>query len=216
MKTTEKELNEQESLRLITDMITQAKERFQQKNGNGIIFWGYAIMVLALADFVLLQTLEEESRRYAFLVWACVLPLFAVHYFLEARKVRHGAYAANHLDKVIGQTWMALLITAMIFVAASFILAGVFRESHGWIIFLLINPAIMSITGLSLFLNGKICRFRPFMYGAIVFWAGALISALIMMAWNMLSLQFLVLATCMIFGFIIPGHILNREAKQYV
>ncbi|MDR1402749.1 MAG: hypothetical protein LBJ60_03485 [Tannerellaceae bacterium] len=212
----EKEFNEQESLKLITDMITQARKRFQQQNGNGIIFWGYAVMTLALANFILLQALEGKSRMNAYLVWTFAIPLFAAHYFLEARKAQSGGYAGNHLNDLIGHVWLAFLGTNIILVASTFILADVLSEYRGVILFWLITPAVMSITGLCLFLNGKICRFPPFVYGAVVFWAGALLSAITPIVWKMQSLQFLVLAFCMILGFIVPGHVLNRKARQDV
>jgi hypothetical protein len=217
MKTMEKAFNEQESLKLITDMIAQARERFQQRNGDGIILWGYSIMALALANFVLLQTLAGESKTYAYMVWLCVIPIFAAHYIYEARKAKTKAHAGNYIDNMIGYVWLAFFITNLILVASVFILAcGALREYNGWTMFLIINPAVMSVVGLCLFINGKLCRFRPFVYGAVVFWAGALLSTLIMMLCGDQSTQFVILALCMILGFIIPGHVLNRKAGQDV
>ncbi|MDR1258124.1 MAG: hypothetical protein LBK65_02405 [Tannerellaceae bacterium] len=217
MKTMEKVFDEQESLKLITDMISQARERFQQRNGNGIILWGYSIMALALANFVLLQTLAGECKTYAYMVWLCSIPLFAAHYIYEVRTAKAKEHAGNYIDKMIGYVWAASFVTNLILVASVFILACVvLREYQGWTMFLVINPAIMSAVGLCLFINGQLCRFRPFVYGAVVFWAGALASALVMMVCGDQSMQFIILALCMILGFIIPGHMLNRKTGQDV
>jgi hypothetical protein len=211
----EKEFNEQESLRLITDIIVQAKERFQRRNGNNIILWGYSIAILALANFVLLQVLNGEGRSFAYCVWICTIPLFIANYLNEGRKAQK-AHVKNYIESIIGDVWLAFFISNLILVASVFILSEIFRAHHDGTVFLLITPTLMSITGLCLFINGKIYRFQSFVYGAIVFWAGALLSVSSSAVWKMQDLQFLILTLCMIFGFILPGHILNRKVKQDV
>jgi hypothetical protein len=211
----EKEFNEQESLKLITNMITQAKERFQEKNADGIILWGYSIAILALANFVLLRVPDEGAKSFAYWVWACTIPLFAIHFFYKARKAGK-AQVRNYIDRMVGYVWLAFFISIMVLVASIFALAIAFREYHAEVLFLLITPAIMGATGLCLFINGKLCRIRPFMYGAAVFWAGALLSV-IAPIWNgQQSMQFLVLALCMIVGFIVPGYSLNHKTGKNV
>ncbi|MDR1557036.1 MAG: hypothetical protein LBS88_08415 [Tannerellaceae bacterium] len=210
----EKELNKQESLQLITDMIAQARERFQNRSGDGIILWGYVVAILALANFVLLQVLEGEQVNYSYWVWMCTIPVFVVNYIREAGKAKK-AYVRNYIDSIIGYVWLAFFISNLILIASVFILAITFQDYHGGILFRLITPMIMGMTGLCLFINGKAYRFQPFVYGAILFWTGALVSALIQVVWAY-SLHFLVLALCMIPGFILPGHILNRKARQDV
>jgi hypothetical protein len=212
----EKEFNEQESLRLITNMITQAKERFQRKNGDGIILWGYSIAILALANFVLLQVLEEGMRASAYWVWACTIPLFIVNHFNEARKAQK-AHVKNYINDMVGYVWLAFFISTLILVVSTFVLAVIFREYHGGILFLIITPVIMAATGLCLFINGKLCRIRSLVYGATIFWTGALLSVAILIIWKeQQGMQFLVLSFCVILGFILPGHSLNRKIRQDV
>jgi hypothetical protein len=212
----EKEFNEQESLRLITNMITQAKERFQKKSGDGIILWGYSIAILALANFVLLQVLEEGLKTSAYWVWVCTIPLFIVNYFNEARKTQK-TYVKNYINDMVGYVWLAFFISSLILVVSIFALAIIFREYHGGILFLIITPAIMGATGLCLFINGKLCRIRSLVYGAAIFWAGTLLSVAVLTVWKeQQGMQFLVLGFCMILGFILPGHSLNRKNKQDV
>ncbi|MDR1645758.1 MAG: hypothetical protein LBS05_08055 [Tannerellaceae bacterium] len=209
----ENQLNEQESLRIIKDMIAQAKERFQKRNGDSIILWGYLIAILAMANFVLLRTLSAELQPQAYWVWMCTLPAFVIHYIHAARKARTTC-AGSYIDTLVGHTWLAFYISVALFIASVFILAVALRA--GGNLFTLIMPVIMSATGLCLFVNGKAYRFRPFVYGAIGFWVGALLSAIVVVIWQKQSLQFLVLAVCMIVGFILPGHLLNRKARHDV
>jgi hypothetical protein len=209
------EMNEQDSLRLIADMIAQAKERFQKRNGNSIILWGYAIMILALANFVLLKVLDSEHATLSYCVWIATIFLFAGGYAAEARKAKK-ACVKNHIDNLVGNVWSAYFISNMVVLTSTFMLAIALRAYHGATLFLLIMPAIMTLTGLSLFVNGRAYRFRPFLYGAICLWLGALLSGVVVAVWKDQSLQFLVLALCMIAGFILPGHLLNRNSRRDV
>lgn len=213
----EKNFNEQESLKLIANMIAQAKDRFQKRNGNSIILWGYSIMILALVNFALLQILDAANDAYAYAVWLCTIPLFIVNYFNETRKSRQ-AHASNYIDKVVGYVWLAFFISVLILTAAIYVLAGAILSlsPYGSLLFHLITPLIMALMGLCLFVNGKIYRFQAFVYGSAVFWAGALLSVFIPIVWKMQGLQFVALAICMIFGFILPGYMLNRKANQDV
>jgi hypothetical protein len=211
----EKNFNEQESLKLIANMIAQAKDRFQKRNGNSIILWGYSIMILALVNFALLQILDAASGAYAYSVWLCTIPIFIANYLNEARKSRQ-AHASNYIDKLAGYVWLAFFISVLILTAAISILAGAILSPHAGLLFHLITPLIMGITGLCLFVNGKIYRFQAFVYGSAVFWTGALFSVFIPVVWKMQGLQFVALAICMVFGFILPGYMLNRKANQDV
>ena len=105
----EEKFNEQESLRLITEMIAQARERFQKRNANSIILWGYSIVILALANFALLQALDAGSKAYAYSVWLCTIPLFIVNYFNESRKARQ-SHVSNYIDHLVGCVWLAFFI----------------------------------------------------------------------------------------------------------
>lgn len=211
----EKNFNEQESLRFITGMIAQAKERFRTRNGNSVILWGYSILILAVANFVLLQVLYGERGAYAYCVWLCTIPLFAVNYIYEARKARK-AHSSSYIDSLTGYVWLAYFISNLVLIVAVFVLAVAYWASGGWVLFQMIHPIVMATTGLCLFINGKLYRFRAFVYGSVVFWAGALLSATMVHVWDIQGFQLLVLALCMIPGFILPGHILNRKSRQDV
>jgi hypothetical protein len=82
--------------------------------------------------------------------------------------------------------------------------------------FYLINPIILLFTGIGEFVTAKMCRFRLFLHGAIASWIGSLACALaiILFDGDGVLVQFIILAACMIIGFVIPGYKLNRLAKE--
>jgi hypothetical protein len=211
----EKNFNEQESLQLITEMIARARSNFQRTSRRTTLLWGYIIAILALANFALLHLLEGEERLSSYWVWALTFPLFIIHYLYEGRKAKK-SLVKNHIDRMIGYLWLAFFVSCLIFIASVFTLTFGLRTGDFCMLYLLINPVILTFTGLCMFVNGKLCRFAPFVVGGVVFWAGALLSAAVLLIWPCQSLQFLVLSFAMIGGFIIPGHLLNHKEKQDV
>jgi hypothetical protein len=203
----EKKFDEQDSLRLISEMITQARRSFQKGSGNGIILWGYSIAALAILNFVLLR-----CTPLAPWVWVLTIPLFIGHYFYEWRK-RTQALVKNSINKMIGNVWLAFFVSLMLLVAMLSMMAA---ASDTTLFYAFISPVAITLSGLCLFISGKIMRFRPFVYGALVFWLGSVASVLIIPIWKLQSPQFLILAACMLLGFVIPGHLLNRSVREDV
>lgn len=74
----------------------------------------------------------------------------------------------------------------------------------------------MILTGLVEYITGIASRFKPFLQGAFIFWIGAglCIVLLFIDAQCYVAGQFILLAICMITGFCIPGHTLNRKANN--
>jgi hypothetical protein len=211
----ETNFNEQDSLRLITEMITQARSNFQRKNGRSILLWGYAIAILSLANCALLHILEWQQQPQSYWVWTLTIPLFIINYMYEAKKAKQ-ALVKNHIDRIIGYLWLAFFVSVLIFIASIFTFRIGLDEYSSKVMYLLITPVILAFTGLCIFVNGKLCHFNPYVWGGVVFWAGSLLSSLALLIWPHHSLQLLVLALCMGGGFILPGHLLNDKEKQDV
>jgi hypothetical protein len=203
----EKKFDEQDSLRLISEMITQARRSFQKGSGNGIILWGYSIAVLGILNFVLLQW-----TPYAPSVWLLTVPLFIGHYIYEWRKGTQ-ALAKNGINEMIGNVWLAFFVSLILLVAMFGMMAALFDMP---LFYALISPVAITLSGLCLFISGKIMRFRPFVYGAFIFWLGGIISIAIIPILKLQSPQLLILAACMLLGFVIPGHLLNRNVREDV
>lgn len=206
----ETKINEQESLRLITEMIAQARSNFRKGAGNSVIFWGYVIAVIALINYLLL--LFSEMNNLAYLVWNLVIPVFIFDY-LHGRKEYKKAIVKTHIDKVAGDVWLAFFISNLFFLGAVYCLHIGLKS---FVPLLLITPGIMVMVGLASFVTGKLYRFKPHIYGAVVFWCGALLAAFAPFLTNTQSVQMLILAVSMIAGFVVPGHILNHKAEKDV
>jgi hypothetical protein len=140
-------------------------------------------------------------------------PAWIVSFRLKSKRDK-SAVVKSHIDNIIHSVWTAFGISNVIFLL---ILFGLAYSLRMYDLFYLVNPVIMLIVGIGGYITAKVCRFRPFMHGAIAMWTGSLVSALAVILTgngNGVLVQFIILSVCMIIGFVIPGHKLNKLAKE--
>jgi hypothetical protein len=128
-----------------------------------------------------------------------------VSYFTE-RRLNNENLVKTHIDKIGGMVWTGYMISTFIFLVVIFTIAFMFETNR---IFLLITPVILTMVGMGQFATACIYRNKSWYAIAALFWVGA-----VACAFMDVDMQFIVLAVCMIFGFVIPGHILNHKAKK--
>lgn len=202
--------NEKDSLRVINEMIIQARGNFRRGVANSLLLWGYAIALISLLCFIL--PLFFSLGHCVNWLWFITVPLFIGHRFYERRKIRK-AIVITHLDKIVGAIWFAMAFTSFLFVGfVNFIATSLSTN----IPYIYITPMMMVFSGSALFTTAKVYRFKPYIYGALIFWGGAVLCMLHFIYFKGPDLEFIILSLSMIFGFIIPGHILNRKAENYV
>lgn len=207
----EKEFNERDSLQLITEMIAQAKSDLQKGSGNDILLWGYSVAAIALVNFALIQ-MYGASNGWIYAVWALCIPLLGAR-AVASRNRLAARPAVGRTGSMISWVWNAASISFGVVVLMFYSVAIGLGASE---LFVLIVPVIMTITGLALFATGKICRFAPCVYGSFAFWGGAVGCAALTAALHRHDFNLLVLAVCMVAGFVVPGHLLNRHVGKGV
>jgi hypothetical protein len=205
----ENKFNEQESLQLIADMINQARNNFSRGAGNSMLFWGYTLAALAILTCVLLVLLNSPL---AYSVWALTVPLFFINYFYSRKRYKK-ALVKSPVDKVIGNVWTSVFLVIFMIIFICYYSAYGFESE---IPYLLIVPLIMAAGGSALYITAKLCRFKPYAYGGIAFWASSILCVLISVAMGRIEAQFVIFALCSIIGYVIPGHIANRKAAEHV
>ena len=208
----ETKFTEKESLALISEMITQARNNFQKHSGTAMIFNGCMVAFTALLNVALVFILTNPNL--SFLVWLLMIPAWFIDRIID-RKIDRGTLVKTHIDKIISTTWSGFGIATLLFMV---IIGGYSYYMQNPRIFILITPIIMLMTGTAEFVTAKACRFKPFLYGAYVIWGGAiccLASYAFLHPWSDIS-HFFILAICMILGFVIPGYKLNKLAEKHV
>jgi hypothetical protein len=199
-------LTEQESLEVITQMIQQAQNNFQKGDGNVIMFWGYLVAFTALLNFALAFALPGSQSN---LVWLLMIPGWMVAFFMR-RKTDRSAIVKTHIDRIINSTVIAFGISVAILQFVFWAMYYYFDEIRQ---FSMMAPVVLLFTGAAHYVSGKAYRFQPYVYGGFIFWLGAIVCLLIL---PNVQFHFLVLAICMVFGYIIPGGKLNKKNKEIV
>ena len=210
----EAKFTEQESLSLISEMIKQARNNFQKGSGNSMIFYGSLVSIIAILNVIVALVFNKLSidPNYSFWIWCLMIPSFYVGYLIE-KKVEQETLVKTHLDSILISTWKAFSYSIYVFLAVIFCI-GFGKKLYE--IFCLINPVILILIGMGEFVCAKIYRFKPYLYGAVIMWSGALASIAVMWTVEPIVFQLLILALCMFLGFVIPGLKLNKSAKENV
>jgi len=198
----EKNFNHEESLALINEMINRARNNVQKEKGHSI-FWGYLIACTAIANSILLHVLDNPN--YSFWVWLIMIPGYAVSYFMYRRTDRK-AFVKTHIDKIGDIIWKGYGIGVAVFIFSIFFFAF---QNNDFKVLSLINTIILVMVGICEFATACIYRYKSLYLSAILFWAGAIVCVCLPV-----DVQFIVLALCMVLGFVVPGHILNYKAKK--
>lgn len=207
----EKQFNEQDSLKLINEMIAQTRNNIQIGAANKMIMSGYFVSAVALLDIVLMNVLENPS--HANWVWLLML-LMCVANIVLGKKQDKSSIVRTPVDRIVSYVWIGFMIAAVIALAVIFSSVFIFKT---WFPCAFIMPVLLLLTGFGQFITGKATQFVPFLWAAYVFFAGALLSVLLTYyIFKIEEIQFIILIICMIAGFIIPGHILNGKAKENV
>jgi hypothetical protein len=201
----ETKFTEQESLQVITQMIQQAQNNFRKGAGNITIFWGYLVVFTALLNFALAFVWPAQSPW----VWLLMIPGWLITYIMISKTDR-SAIVKTLIDKIYASIWISYAISAIIL---QFVFWAVYYYFDVTLQFTMMVPVILILTGSGQFISGKLYRFKPYISGGFIFWLGAVVCFLIL---PKVQYQFLVLAICMVFGYIIPGMKLNRKAQDNV
>jgi hypothetical protein len=205
----ETNFNEKESLRIINEMITQAQNNFRIGAADPSIFCGYFVASVAMLNFVLLYILENPL--VSFHVWWLMIPMVSVSRWIGRINAKK-AGVRTHIDKIVTAIWSAFPISSAFFLLVIFWGNYYFQTYH---FNLLITPVILIFNGMAQFVTARALRMKSYLYASFLFWAGSL-ACIWVFAIDAGQFQFVILAICTVFGLAVPGHILNKKAKEHV
>jgi len=199
----ESNLTHEQSLTLINEMINRARNNVQKGRMYSMIYWGYTTAAIAILNYILLHVLNNPN--HSFWAWCLMFPAGIVSYFID-RYINQKVLVKTHIDKIGDMVWKGYTIGVIVFLATIFVAA--FRHQTP-IMFVLTTPIILIMVGICEFTSAWIYRYKPWFVVAALFWVGAIGCAFLRADYH-----FFVLAVCMILGFVVPGHILNYQAKK--
>ena len=191
MENEEKQLTQEESLKIIHEMIAAAKNDVK---ADAFIFllWGWLVFVASIAQFILVN-LHVSWNSIPWMLMPVGGIITAVYSFMKGKKDR----TKTNVTESLKYTWIAFTVALLIIL---------FFNSMNY---LQVLPIIMALYGMGFFLSGVALRFKPLMIGGIFCWICAVAGFEIQ---NMY--QLLILATAVLGGYIIPGYLLKMNNKK--
>ncbi|HLT79987.1 MAG TPA: hypothetical protein VKZ86_03105 [Cyclobacteriaceae bacterium] len=189
MEHTEKQMTAQESLELITAMIHQAKTGIRQKSFY-FLLWGWVVAFAFIGGYVLLKAGYQQP----YLIWLITIPAALVSFYYGYH-IRRESGPATQLETIMMWSWVAFAVTIIIFIA--------FGDAVNYHL----NALILAISAIPTFVSGVVLRFRPMIFGAVVFWIAGIVCFLVSY-----DVQLLVGAVAVTLGYLVPGYLLKRDA----
>ncbi|MBY0435852.1 MAG: hypothetical protein K2U26_17290 [Cyclobacteriaceae bacterium] len=193
METKNDSLSAQQSLDVITSMIRQAQGNVSRSSFY-FLLWGWVIAICNLGMYFMYKL--HFYPRYAPYIWLLVLPTYLAM-FIYGRKQEKDRIVKTHLDQISKWLWISMAIT----IAP----AWLFGDKLNW----MINAVIMMPIGAATFVSGIIIRFKPLLYGGILFWVAG-ITCYFLPPID----QILAGGIAVVLGYLIPGYMLRNQREK--
>ncbi len=195
METKDELLNEQESLRIIHEMIASVKCGIKD-NGFFYLLWGWLVFIASLSNYFLQFVFGFDMP---WLPWAILMPLGMITSMIAGAKLEKKKKVKTYIDDFLKYLLIAFLVC--LFITLFFMQQ--FQLSC--------YPVVMMLYGIWLFVSGGAIRFRPLIIGGVINWILAIVALFVTFDY-----QLLLISTAVFLGYIIPGHILNYQFKRDV
>jgi hypothetical protein len=189
MENEEKLMTGEESLRIITDMISKTKMNIRQSSFH-LLLWGWLIFFCSLSEYLLFKFTDYATPWY---VWFLVIPgavVSLVYGFVKGRQEKVWTYATM----LYVWTWIGFMFTIVVL----FIISWKHMES--------VSPLILTMAAMPTLMSGCILKFRPLILGAGSFLLLALVAH-----FGGPYVAPLATPVAMLTGYLIPGYMLKRK-----
>jgi hypothetical protein len=188
----EKPLNEQESLRIIHEMIASAKNDVK---ADAFIFllWGWLVFFASIAQFILVKMNIEHSE----MVWL-LMPLGAIITTVYSIRKNKMEKTKTHVSEFLKYTWIAFAVAMVVIM---------FFNSMN----IQMLPTIMTLYGIGLFISGGALKFTPLIIGGIFCWICAIAAFEVPNTYQLY--QLIILSLAVLGGYIIPGYLIKINNK---
>jgi hypothetical protein len=187
-----------ESLLLIESMINRAKDKFAE-DGTMYLLWGWTVLICSLVQFILLHFFKSP---YHYMVWP--LSWFVIIYqIIYMRRKHRQQKVRTYTGYIVGYVWLTFVIVIFLL---GFLIGQLTTDEY----YSHINPIILAVYGMPIFLSGIILRFKPLIIGGIGCWVLSVITTFI----HDFDFQFLMIPVAMLMAWIIPGYLLRAKYKS--
>ncbi len=196
----DKTLTPEESLQIIQKSISNSRKNMREGSFYYLL-WGWALILASLACYFVIRY-YVRIERYEMIQVLCSI-IFGgtvtgaiIIQFIVLARTKKQAKVKTHLDRYIATVWITagLLMGLMVFLSLTL-------DTYP-------TPFILGVTAMATAVSGLMVRFRPLVFGSIVFLIASIIAIYLRG-----DDQLLVFAIAMVLGYLVPGYIL-RSSKN--
>lgn len=181
-------------MELITSMINKAKSRFHE-SGFLYLLWGWIVLICCIVQFSAAHFFNVQNAYHIWYITWLVL-IYQIFFLRKKRKLRTFITYTEDINRYV---WIVFGICEILLV---FILL-LFKKYE------VINPVVIVLYGMPIFLSGIILKFKPLLLGGISCWVISGISPFVN-----IEFQLVLTAAAIICGWIIPGYMLRQKFKK--
>ncbi len=193
MKTT---FNEQDSIRVITEMIENSKSNLKD-NSFFYLLWGWLVLIASVSNFVLLKMGYYEL---SWIPWAVLMSGGGIVSGIAGHRLGKKAKAKTMFDTTMSFLWGGFVITLFIIL---------FTAGSGNISWKASNVLIIALYGLGTFVSGGLLKFKPLIIGGILSWAIAIATLFTPEIYSLLMV-----GLSIVVAYLIPGYMLKSKEKS--
>lgn len=185
-------LSVEKSFELITQVITQARNRFEE-NGFIYLFWGLLNALTSLGQFILLQKEYYAISWYPYLLMP-IGGVFTIFYFRKKKGKRQG----NQIAKIVSYGWLFLAINMFV---VAFVFFPTLKEN--------LIPVTLILLSVGIFISAVAIKSRLLLFSGILINLSAFIGFNITWMYQPLLMSIISLVAVAI-----PGVILMVQHKR--
>jgi membrane-associated HD superfamily phosphohydrolase len=185
-------LSPEKSLELITQVITQARDKFEE-NGFIYMFWGALITITSISQFVLLKNEYYNINWYPYLLMPIGAIYSTIYFSKKKRKNKQ-----NLISKILSALWIVLSINMMLL---GFLFANNLKEN--------LIPIILILLSIGIIVSGTSVKSKLLLYSGIFIALSAFLG--FYLEW---IFQPLLMGVVSIITILIPGIILMVQHKK--
>ena len=188
----EKELSNEESLKLINRMIYEAKGYFYESGIGGLIY-GFSIAICSLLTYFR----EKEILAFPFNPFYLMTPIFFLQGWIQYKEEKKKK-AKTYIDESVNYVWLGYFLSVFAALCGNFANAGY-----------IIITIILFLTSLAAFITGMLTKFRYHVICGIICMLIS-IASFFMQNVNI----YLLLSVMAVMVWLIPGFILRAHFKK--
>ncbi len=186
---------EQDSLRVITEMIENSKAKIRD-NGFFYLLWGWLVLIASLSNFILLIIDYDK----AWLPWPILMTGGGIASGIAGYRLGKRIKVRTFFDTAMIYLWYGFLATIFI------ILFAAAKGNLSWVV---TNALIIALYGLGTFVSGGILNFKPLIWGGIFSWILAIVTLFIPDLYSLLAV-----ALSIVVAYLIPGYMLKSRFNK--